>query len=77
MQSDRQMTNQGLLKFVPDASNVALIFNQLLCQFQVELALVAALAGETPGENSCSYLRRPAKGSESVLCNWPCRSISS
>jgi len=51
MQSDRQMTSQGLPKFVPGASNVALSFNQWLCQFQVELALIATLAGKTPGEN--------------------------
>ena len=38
-------------KFIPDASNAALSFNHWLGQFKVELALVAARAGKTPGED--------------------------
>jgi len=51
MQSDRLVKSQGLPKFIPNASNVALSFNHWLGQFKVELALVAARAGKTPGEN--------------------------
>ena len=51
MQFDSRVTSQGLLKFLPDASNVALSFNHWLGQFKVELALIAARAGKTPGED--------------------------
>jgi len=51
MQSDSRVMSQGLPKFIPDASNVALSFNYWLGQFKVELALIAARAGKTPGED--------------------------
>jgi len=51
MQSDSRVTSQGLPKFIPDASNVALSVNHWLGQFKVELALIAARAGKTPGED--------------------------
>jgi len=47
MQFDSRVTSQGLPKFIPHASNVALSFNHWLGQFKVELALIAARA-KTP-----------------------------
>jgi len=49
MYSEMAQTSQGLPKFVSDANSVASCFNQWLCQFEVELALMAARAVKTQG----------------------------
>ena len=77
MQADSRVTSQGLPKFIPDASNVALIFNHWLDQFKVELALIAARAGKNPGKDPVDIYNDHLKASELVLCYWPNRGIRS
>jgi len=51
MYSEMAQTSQGLPKLIPDANNAAFSFNQWLCQFKVELVLLASRAGKTQGPN--------------------------
>jgi len=50
MYSEMAQISQVLPKLIPDAINAS-CFNQWLCQFEVELALMAARAGKTQGPN--------------------------